>query len=113
MSTLSDALTGLKDLAADFSSLDVQTYTGKISAINRDANGKIQWSELANGAFDEANADLDVLLASSFKIDGDAELFISEAGVSEQAQAAHDAAVKSGATLRSEIINFFKSKIPL
>lgn len=111
MSALSKAVDELMTVGADFSSLDVQTYTGKISAISREENGKIQWSELSQGAFAEANVNLTVLLASSFKIDGDAELFIAEAGVTEQAQMAHDAAVKSGIALRSEILNFFKSKI--
>ncbi|MCE2027500.1 hypothetical protein [Sessilibacter corallicola] len=111
MSALSKAVDELVKVSGDFSSLDVQTYTGKISAVSRDDKGKIQWPELSKGAFDEANVELTILLASSFKVDGDAEIFIAETGVTEQAQMAHDAAVKSGVALRSEILSFFKSKI--
>lgn len=112
MPGLSDALQSLKDAVGDLSSLEVNTYVGKLDAAIEDSDGAslIDFSKVVAQA---KTADGVVSLAASTKInfDGDSNQFFTTDDVPQHVIEAHEIALKSGRDVRQGLISLFSSAL--
>jgi len=104
---IKDAFSKLKEGIKDLSELEVQTYTGTVTAtIDPDSKENIiDWVKL----FEDANASGTVTLAAATKIqaDGDTYNFITSADIPPTVLDAHHAALDAGNQVRENIISLF------
>lgn len=109
--SIKNAFKKLKEGIEDLSELEVQTYTGTVSAtINEQAKDNIiDWVQL----FKDAEAEGKVVLAAATKIkaDGDTYNFITDAEVPTSVLEAHQTAVEAGNQVRENIIDLFSDLI--
>lgn len=110
---LSNLFDSLSRAGGDLCSLSVETYTGKITAEIKGADGKgiIDWDKLVNEAQKDADGVVHLKLASKFNIDGDATLFIAEGEIPSDLRAAHDSAVEAGQTVRGDLMDLLGESI--
>jgi hypothetical protein len=109
---LKDAFERLKGAIGDLSCLDVQSYSGKLTAtIQGDGEGNIiDWKKLVVEAR-KLDGTVSLKLASHFNFDGDATLFAAEGQIPEDLRKAHDEAVTAGQQIRKDIFDLFADTI--
>ena len=112
MSGLSGALASLKSAVGDLSSLEVNTYVGKLSAEIKSTDGAslIDFTKVVELA---TTADGTVTLAASTKVhfDGDSNQFYSSDSIPQHVIEAHDVALKAGRDVRQGLISLFSSAL--
>ncbi len=110
---LKNLIDGLKDAVGDLTSLNVETYTGSITADIKgtDGQGVIDWEKLVTEARKDAGGTVHLKLASKFNIDGDATLFIAEGEMPPDVRAAHDSAVLAGQKVRADLMELLGDSI--
>lgn len=110
---LKDVIETLGDAVGDLTSLSVETYTGTITAEIRGADGAaaINWDALIKEAQKDAGGTVSLKLASRFRFDGDATLFIAEGELPADLREAHDAAVAAGQAVRSDLMELLQDSI--
>lgn len=123
----------LKDVVGDLSSLDVTTFTGDIKAVvkteqvetGKDDAGNIvteekhviEWDRFMDTALgqdpagEEVTGEMNLILATHVKIDGDATHFVTSNEIPDYVLKTHGEAVKNGLEYRNQIINFLGGKI--
>lgn len=108
-----DVVNSLSSAVGDLSSLSVETYTGKITADIKGAEGKgmIDWDKLVHEAKKDAGGVVNLQLASKFNIDGDATLFIAEGEIANDVRIAHDSAVQAGQAVRADLMDLVSDSI--
>jgi hypothetical protein len=109
---LKDAFDKLRDAIGDFSSLDVQSYSGSLTAdIQGDGvSSIIDWQKLVTEAR-KTDGTVKLKLASHFNFDGDATLFAAEGEIPEDLRTAHDEAVRAGQQIRKDLFDLFADTI--
>ncbi len=110
---LEDIIDSVRTAVGDLSSLTVETYTGKITADIKGADGKgtIDFDNLIKVAKDDANGTVNLKLASKFFVDGDAILFVADGEIPEDLRSAHENAVNAGQQVRSDIMELFSDTL--
>ena len=108
---LNDAFKRLEDAVGDLSSLDVESYTGKLKAEihNEGENNIIDWKKLVAEAKKEGVINLK--LASHFNFDGDGTLFEAEGEIPDTLRTAHNEAVKAGQQIRKDLLDLFADTV--
>lgn len=106
------ALSALKDKIGDFSSLEVVTYRGDISAYIKatgTANDPLDWDKMMKEAKAEGKAR--IALATLVEFDGDVQLFVSDPEPPQWVIEAHKAAVQSSLEARKAIFDLFSDTV--
>lgn len=107
--SLTEIINKAVDAIKDLSSLEVQTYTGKLT-IELDADNKVKTKkidELLNAA--QVGGTLNLVLVTKHNIDGDGINIVPPTAPEEHVIAAHKAALESGELIRSGMFTLFKS----
>ena len=109
---LKEAFKKLGAAIGDLSSLDVQSYSGALTAkIQSGGEGNIiDWKKLLTEA-KKVDGSVTLKLASHFNFDGDATLFVTEGEIPEDLRTAHDEAVKAGQQIRNDLLDLFSDTI--
>jgi len=109
--SVKEAVKKFQDAVEDFSSLDVESYMGDVVAeIQGTEKGSIiDWEKLIGQA--KAGGTVSLKLASHFKCDGDATLFVANGEIPQAVQTAHDAAVAAGRQIRKDLLDLFSELI--
>lgn len=109
---LKDAFTKLGAAIGDLSSLDVQSYSGTVTAkIQGSGDGSIlDWKKLLTEA-KKVDGTVKLKLASHFNFDGDATLFVTEGEIPADLRTAHDEAVRAGQQIRKDLLDLFSDTI--
>ncbi len=107
------ALSALKNKIGDFSSLEVVTYRGDISAfVNTSAasaNDPLDWDKMMKEA--KASGTARIALATLVNFDGDVQLFVADAEPPQWIIEAHKAAVQSSLEARKAIFDLFADTV--
>jgi hypothetical protein len=112
---LTEALQGLKNMTADFSSIEVLTYTGDLKAIvNKDGNA-IDWDGLFSKVAPrkegepELQGEIKLVAATRVLFDGDTQNFRTAEKLErmDELLKLHDQAVESSRQTRQALIQFF------
>lgn len=108
MSGIEGAFEKLKNALGDLSSLEVQTYTGDISAITpHDAaqSGAVNFEQYLASLPTSAN--LKLVRVTKMNFDGDAFNLVPETSPPQHVLDVHDAAVKAGLEVRAGLLDLF------
>ncbi|MBJ6766013.1 hypothetical protein JGU66_35115 [Myxococcaceae bacterium JPH2] len=111
---LQEALTKLGDLAADFSSLEVLTYTGDIEAVLKPDKQGIDWDGLFTRATGtQAQGTLKLVAATRVLFDGDVQNFQTQEKLErlDELLRLHDQSVQSGRSARTALIQYFADNL--
>lgn len=108
MGFLSEAFDKLKDGIKDVSSLEVMSFSGDINVVINDKNA-IDWEKLLETSQTQGNVNL--MLASEFKADGDAMLFAASSEIDENIRKAHAEAIIAGQKVRNDLMALFTDVI--
>lgn len=108
---MQEAVKKFQETIEDFSSLDVESYMGQVTAAiqGSEKSSIIDWEKLIAEA--KPGGTISLKLASHFKCDGDATLFVAEGEIPQSVQAAHDAAVTAGRQIRKDLLDLFSDLI--
>jgi|GEM_PF-3309273 sugar phosphate isomerase/epimerase len=116
MSALTNFVEKLNATATDFSTLTVTTVTGDLNVAiqaNDDNKGQLDWDKIMQTAMENGvDGNLIVAAVDSYKIDGDALIYRTNSKklteeMRKELNEVHQAAIESGRTLRSGIIDLF------
>ena len=109
---LKEAFDKLETAVGDLSSLEVKSYSGKLTAeIQSDGEGNIiDWEKLIAEA-KKADGQVSLKLASHFNFDGDATLFAAEGEIPDAMRNAHNEAVQAGRQIRKDLFELFSDTI--
>lgn len=116
MSALTNFVEKLNATATDFSTLTVTTVSGDLNVAiqaNDDNKGQLDWDKIMQTAMENGvDGDLIVAAVDSYKIDGDALIYRTNSKkltqeMRKELNEVHQAAIESGRTLRSGIIDLF------
>tara|TARA_B100000700_G_scaffold291258_1_gene350112 strand:+ start:631 stop:1083 length:453 start_codon:yes stop_codon:yes gene_type:complete len=116
MSALTNFVEKLNATATDFSTLTVTTVSGDLNVAiqaNDDNKGQLDWDKIMQTAMESGvDGDLIVAAVDSYKIDGDALIYRTNSKkltqeMRKELNEVHQAAIESGRTLRSGIIDLF------
>lgn len=108
--TLQDALSKLGELTADFSSLEVMTYSGDIQAVLKSDKEGIDWDGLfTKAAGAQGQGTLKLVAATRVLFDGDTQNFRTQEKLErvDELLQLHDQAVESSRQARHALIQFF------
>jgi len=104
----SDAVQTLKDVAVDFSQLNVSTFVGTI-AVKVGATGKPDWDALMKEAVSAGKIKL--AASTTLRIDGDADNFEDPSVMTPGLRDAHSNAIKSGQEARRGILELVRKQL--
>ena len=116
MSALTNFVEKLNATATDFSTLTVTTVSGDLNVAiqaNDDNKGQLDWDKIMQTAMESGvDGDLIVAAVDSYKIDGDVLIYRTNSKkltqeMRKELNEVHQAAIESGRTLRSGIIDLF------
>ena len=98
----------LKEGIADLSELQVQTITGALKTTIQAEGGQnvLDWEKLIQEAKSETEGTISLAAATNVKLDGDTNLFISDAAT-EKTLKAHADAVEGARKVREGLIDAF------
>lgn len=109
--SLKSAFNKLGETIGDLSSLEVNTFSGEITAvIHADTGNILDWEKLIEASRD-TGGEVSLQLASKFNFDGDANLFVANTEIPDEIRAAHDGAVRGGQQVRRDLMELFKDLI--
>lgn len=109
--TLEKGLKGLKDLACDLSSIEIQTYVGDIDVLIENKTDPTDLEALLKGS--GANGNLKLNLVTKINFDGDGFVLVPKTAPPDYVQDAHNAALAAGNDVRQGLISLFADVIGL
>lgn len=109
--SLQDALNQLKTAACDLTSLEVQTYVGKIDVVVDGVTDSTDFEASLKEA--KTNGDITLSLVTKLNFDGDGIVLVPPSAPADYIQQAHDAALKAGHDVRQGLIALFADVIGL
>jgi len=108
------AFESLNTALGDLSSLEVQTYVGKIELPDTEDGGKkldvTKFEDYLKGCVAKPN-DLKLVAVTKMNFDGDAINLVPEEGFPDHVQKVHEAAVRAGIETRHGLLSLFGSLI--
>jgi hypothetical protein len=108
---LKDALISLKNAAGDLSSIEVQTYVGKIDVVIDGVGDSTSFEDSLKEAKKKGKITLNLVTKVNF--DGDGIVLVPSSAPADYIQQAHDAALKAGNDIRQGLIALFADVIGL
>jgi len=105
---LKEAFGGIKDILIDFSSLEVQTYTGNI-AISSKITGDAKLTDFKGylEQIKQSDANLKLVAVTKMEFDGDTINLTSESAPPAHLQEIHKASVQAGIETRQGLLTLF------
>lgn len=98
----------IKDAVKDVSSLEVITFSGKVTGVIKDGENMINWDNMISLA--KAEGEVQLIAATKIEFDRDTKIFIAS-GAPANLVETHNEAVENAMMVRQNITNLIAEKI--